>query len=81
MSGTLTPDVNTALTALSGKESAVAALGIESVVLGQIQSLQTKTNTYGATLVSIASADLKSQAQTLVDALDASFDKAVAVYS
>lgn len=81
VSGTLTPDVNTALTALNGRESDVAALGVQSLVLGQIQSLQSKTDAYGATLVSISSADTQAQAQTLVDALDAAFDSAVAVYS
>ncbi|KAJ4411269.1 hypothetical protein N0V82_009053 [Gnomoniopsis sp. IMI 355080] len=81
VSGTLTPDVNTALTALIGRESDVAALGVQSLVLGQIQTLQSKTDAYGATLVSISSADTQAQAQTLVDALDASFDSAVTAYS
>ncbi|KAJ4390573.1 hypothetical protein N0V93_004169 [Gnomoniopsis smithogilvyi] len=81
VSGTLTSDVNTALTTLNGRESDVAALGVQSLVLGQIQTLQSKTAAYGATLVSITSADLQAQAQTQVDALDAAFDSAVAVYS
>lgn len=81
VSGTLTPDVNTALTALNGRESDVAALGVQSLVLGQIQTLQSKTDAYGTTLVSITSADLQTQAQTLVDALDTAFDNAVTVYS
>lgn len=81
LSGTLTPDVQTALTALDGRESDVAALGLQSLVLGQIQALQSDTDAYGATLVSIIAADLQSEAQTLVDALDTAFDAAVTAYS
>lgn len=81
LSGTLTPDVETALTALDGRESDVAALGLQSLVLGQIQTLQSDTDAYGATLVSIIATDLQSSAEALVAALDTAFDTAIAAYS
>lgn len=81
LSGTLTPDVETALTALDGRESDVAALGLQSLVLGQIQTLQSDTDAYGATLVSIIATDLQSNAEALVAALDTAFDTAIAAYS
>lgn len=81
LSGTLATDVNAALTALDGRESDVAALGLQSLVLGQIQTLQSDTDTYGATLVSIIATDLQSEAQSDVAALDTAFDSAAAAYS
>lgn len=81
MSGTLTTDVDAALTALDARESDVAALGLQSLVLGQIQTLQSDTDTYGATLVKIIATDLQSEAQSDVAALDTAFATATAAYS
>lgn len=81
LSGTLIPDVETALTALDGRESDVAALGLQSLVLGQIQTLQSDTDAYGAALVSIIATDLQSNAKTSVGTLDTAFGSAVTTYS
>lgn len=81
LTGTINPDVTASLDALSDRIADVQALGLTSLVLSQIQSLQAKTDALGATLVSISSADLQATTQTAVDALDAAFGGTIEVYS
>lgn len=81
VTGTLSPDTQAALGALVSRQADVAALGIESLVLSQVQTLQTSTSALGTTLVSISSADTQAAAQAAVDDLDASFATAVAAFS
>lgn len=81
MTGTLTPDIQASLTALEARKADFASLGITSVVLSTIQSLQSKSATLGTTLVNIASDDQKAAAQSAADAINADFAAAVTAFS
>ncbi|KAK2611019.1 hypothetical protein N8I77_004402 [Diaporthe amygdali] len=81
VTGTLTPDIQASLTALEARKADFASLGITSVVLSTIQSLQSKSATLGTTLVNIASDDQKAAAQSAADAINADFAAAVTAFS
>lgn len=81
MSDTLNPDIIASLDALTARESDFAALGINSLVLSDLQTLQTDTDDLGAALVAVASSDTQAQAATLISNVDAAFASAIAVFS
>ncbi|KAL1878690.1 hypothetical protein Daus18300_001965 [Diaporthe australafricana] len=81
VTGTLTPDIQASLTALTNRKADFDSLGITSIVLSTLQSLQSKSATLGTTLVNIASADQKAAAQSAADTINAAFAAAVAAFS
>lgn len=81
MTGTFNPATEGALAALVARQPAVAALGVNSVVLARVQALETSVDALGATLVGLSSADTQAAAQAAIDALDASFDTTLAAYA
>ncbi|KAG6363127.1 hypothetical protein INS49_008222 [Diaporthe citri] len=81
VTGTLTPDIQASLTALTNRKADFQSLGITSIVLSTLQSLQSKSAALGTTLVNIASADQKAAAQSAADAINAAFAAAVTAFS
>lgn len=81
VTGTLTPDIQASLTALTNRKADFQSLGITSIVLSTLQSLQSKSATLGTTLVNIASDDQKAAAQSAADAINAAFAAAVTAFS
>lgn len=81
VTGTLTPDIQASLTALTNRKADFQSLGITSIVLSTLQSLQSKSAALGTTLVNIASADQKANAQAAADAINAAFAAAVTAFS
>lgn len=81
VTGTLTPDIQASLTALTNRKADFQSLGITSIVLSTLQSLQSKSATLGTTLVNIASADQKANAQAAASTINAAFSAAVAAFS
>lgn len=80
VTGTLGPDITAALDALTGREADFASLGITSLVITDLQDLQTDTDALGAALVAIASSDTQTEAQTAVTSIDAAFASAIAAF-
>ncbi|KAF3764984.1 hypothetical protein M406DRAFT_70507 [Cryphonectria parasitica EP155] len=81
VSNTLNPDIIASLNALTAREADFAALSLDSLVLSDLQTLQSDTDDLGAALVAIASSDTEAEAETLVAAIDAAFASAIAVFS
>ncbi|KAK6221138.1 hypothetical protein LQW54_001711 [Pestalotiopsis sp. IQ-011] len=75
------PDIAASLNALVAREAEFASAGVASVVLSELQSLKNKTDTYGATLLSITSSDQQTAAQAELTKLDADFDAAITAFS
>lgn len=81
MSDTLNPDIIASLDALTARESDFAALGLNSLVVTDLETLQNDTDALGAALIDIASSDTQAEAATLVSNVDAAFASAIAVFS
>lgn len=81
MNGTLSPDTKASLDALISRQPDVASLGVESLVLEQVQTLNSSVSGLGATLVAISSADAKGSAQAVADSMGEAFDATIAAYS
>eukprot|EP00918_Siedleckia_nematoides_P083456 GHVU01182945.1.p1 GENE.GHVU01182945.1~~GHVU01182945.1.p1 ORF type:complete len:174 (+),score=36.34 GHVU01182945.1:73-594(+) len=77
----LIPDIQAALTAIKNKKANFAADGLTSVVQGDLNTLKSDTDKFGAALVKIASADQTSTAQGLVSQIDADFTDAINYYA
>lgn len=75
------PDIAASLNALVAREADFESAGVAAVVLSQLQSLKSKTDTYGATLLSITSSDQQAAAQAELAKLDADFDAAITAFS
>lgn len=81
MSDTLNPDIISSLDALTARESDFAALSLNSLVVSDLQTLQSDTDALGAALVAVASSDTQAEASTLVSDIDTAFASAIAVFS
>jgi hypothetical protein len=75
------PDIAAALNALVARVADFESLGITSVVLSSLNSLKSKNDAYGATLLGITSSDQVANAQTALDRIDSDFDTAIAAFS
>ncbi|MCJ1330183.1 hypothetical protein MMC10_006866 [Thelotrema lepadinum] len=73
ITGTLEPDIEASLTALGNRKANFQADGETSLVENTLTSLQNKTNSYSATLVGIASADQKANAQAAASKINSDF--------
>ncbi|KAF3016145.1 hypothetical protein E8E14_008375 [Neopestalotiopsis sp. 37M] len=75
------PDIKTSLDALVAREADFEAVGVSAVVLSTLQSLKSKTDAYGATLLSITSTDQQAAASAVLATLDSDFDTAITAFS
>ncbi|KAH8645824.1 hydrophobic surface binding protein A-domain-containing protein [Xylariales sp. PMI_506] len=81
ITGTATPDIAASLTALIAREADFASLGITSLVLNTLETLQADNDALGATLVSITSSDQVANAEAALAVIDADFTAAIAAFS
>lgn len=81
MSGTLKPDIIASLNEIVARESTFATLGVTSLVLSDLQTLQTDTDALGAALIALASSDTKAEAEVLIGDIDVGFASAIAAFS
>jgi len=78
------PTILNALTQITAKQADFAALpigGIPALILQDLQTLKTDTDAFGAALTAAAPADLKGNATTITNEIDAGFTTAIAAYS
>lgn len=78
---TLTPDVNSAITALEDKKSKFVSDGVESVVESDLKNIKNETDTLGANLVKKAPADKTSSAKAALSTLDAALQSAINAFA
>ena len=81
ITGTLEPDIAASLNALIAKEPQFESAGLTALVLSTVQSLQTRTNAYSASLISISSSDQTANAQAAANKINADFEAAIASFS
>ncbi|KAJ7027979.1 hydrophobic surface binding protein [Mycena alexandri] len=78
------PTILDALKGIAAKEPAFAALpigGIPALILADLKTLRTDTGAFAQALIAAAPADLKSEATTIANTIDAGFATAIAAYS
>ncbi|ETS87234.1 hypothetical protein PFICI_01062 [Pestalotiopsis fici W106-1] len=75
------PDIKASLDALVAREADFESVGVAAVVLSQLQTLKSKTDAYGATLLSITSTDQQDAASAALALLDSDFDTAITAFS
>ncbi|KAJ7727764.1 hydrophobic surface binding protein [Mycena metata] len=78
------PTILDALKGIAAKEPAFAALpigGIPALILADLKTLRTDTAAFAQALIAAAPTDLKSEATTIANTIDAAFAAAIAVYS
>lgn len=81
VSGTLGPDITAALNALVSRESDFDALGLNSLVISDLETLQSDTDDLGEALIALSSSDTTTEATTIVAEVDAAFASAIAAFS
>lgn len=78
---TLGPDIIAALDALTAREADFDALGLNSLVVSDLETLQNDTDALGAALVTLSSTDVQAEAEAVITEVDAAFASAIAVFS
>lgn len=81
VTGTLGPDITAALDALTAREADFEALGLNALVVEDLQGLQADTDALGKALVTLSSTDVQTSAQAAITEVDAAFASAIAVFS
>lgn len=79
--GTLTPNIQATVKALTDKKQQFSAAGLTGTVSTDIKNLQTDTDALGKALVGIASDDSKTQATQSLTTIDESFKQATAAFA
>jgi hypothetical protein len=77
----LTPDIETALTAVKNKKFQFAAAGLTSTVQKDPASLKSETDDFANALIAIASPDTKDQANAKATKISAEFQDAINYYA
>jgi hypothetical protein len=77
----LKPDIVTSLNAIVAKKTQVNSAGVGSLVLSDLQALQTKTDALSGAVQAIATATDKTTIASGTKDIDAAFASAIAVFS
>ncbi|KAF7177768.1 hypothetical protein CNMCM7691_006202 [Aspergillus felis] len=77
----LKPDIVTSLNAIVAKKTQVNSAGVGSLVLSDLQALQSKTDSLSAAIQAIATTTDKSTIASGTKDIDAAFSSAIAVFS